>query len=334
MANLKSFFVSKKYIIILTLVLLSVVIYFIFFNQSPVQKTTIQKGNLKSEFVLSGSVKADNHVKMSFETVGKIVYVGVKEGDFVPKGKLLTKLDTTVLNSVYQQSLSTLRSSEASLADVYDQLKGKGTSETYSEKETRTTAEVTKDKAYESVVQAKRNLDGASLYAPFSGYVTLLTNPFAGVYSGTGVQVELIDPSTLYVTASVDQSDLATIQPLKEVDVIFDAFQDQAIKGRVDFISFAPSEDESGAVYEVKIKIDDLKDLSEKIRVGMTADVIFILDQKEDVLYVDQKFVRSDDKGSYLITKTKNKVYVETGIESEEFVEVIGDLSEGQEILF
>jgi len=62
----------------------------------------------------------------------------------------------------------------------------------------------------------------------------------------------------------------------------------------------------------------------------MTGDARFALSEKSDVLYVPPQFINSDKNGKYLrLGRKNNKVYIETGIEGEERVEVIGDTKEG-----
>ncbi len=56
----------------------------------------------------------------------------------------------------------------------------------------------------------------------------------------------------------------------------------------------------------------------------------FILNEKEDVLYVPQGFVNSDKQGKYVNLSSKNnKVYIEVGIDGEDRIEIAGEVSEG-----
>lgn len=330
-------FIAKywKKILVLLVIVVSLGFYLNTKKSSTVKTSVIQKGNLKEEMTLSGSVTATNYAKLSFETSGKIVYVGVKEGDKVLKGKLLSKLDTTVLNSSYQIALSNLRIYDATVGNVHDQVKDHTGDETFAQKDLRTTAEANKDKAYEAVTAAKRNLDGASLYAPFNGIVTFVENPFSGVFvSSLTPQIEILDPETMYVSATIDQSDIDTLINKTEGEIIFDSYLDKTYKGKIENISYVPKVGESGTVYEVKISIEDIKNIYSKFRVGMTADVKFVVNNKENVLYVSPQFIKEDTKGKYLLVgNKKNKVYVITGIENEIGTEVSGSIKEGDTIL-
>ena len=68
----------------------------------------------------------------------------------------------------------------------------------------------------------------------------------------------------------------------------------------------------------------------ENLKMGMRGDAGFILSKKENVLYVPPKFINSDPKGKYVNKgKSNNKTYVEVGVESEQRVEIISGLKEG-----
>ncbi len=301
-------------------------------NNKEVETTQIKKGDLKEEMILSGSVSATNYAKLSFETAGKIVYVGVKEGEKVNKGRLISKIDSTVLNSNYQIALSNLRIYEATVDNVHDQVKDKSTSETFAERDTRTTAEANKDKAYEAVLIAKRNLDGASLYAPFNGIVTYLAHPFINVYTTLGsVEAEIIDPKTIYFRVLADQNEVIKVQVGQEVEVVLDAFDQETFKGKVENVSFVPEAGEAGTTYEVKVSFVGLDLENSKFKIAMTGDSKFITSEKEDVLYLPNNYIKQDKDGKFIkINKKGDKVYVTTGIEAEDETEIMGDITEGQ----
>lgn len=314
-------------------VILSVVLFFVFKNNNKeVETTQVKKGDLKEEMVLSGNVSAVNYAKLSFETAGKIVYVGVKEGEKVNKGRLISKIDATVLNSNYQIARGNLRAYEASVSNVLDQVKDKASSETYAERDLRTTAEVNKDKAYEALIIAKRNLDGASLYAPFSGIVTYLAHPFVNVFTTLGaVEAEIIDPKTMYFRVLADQTEVTKVQKDQEVEISLDPFEDKTFKGKVETVSFVPEAGESGTTYEIKVSFVGVDLENSNFKIAMTGDSKFITSEKKDVLYLPNRFIKQDKDGKFVkINKKGEKQYIETGIEAEDETEVIGEITEGQ----
>ncbi len=295
----------------------------------PVETATVSRGLVKEELVLSGEVKAVEDVSLPFAGSGSLSWVGVHSGIKVTKGQPLMKLDTFKLNSTYQRAASAYRLTQATVAKVHDNLKDKGNSETFTEKETRTTAEVANDQAYEAYITAQKDLRDATLIAPFAGIVTYVSNETPGVNVTAGVvQVKVVNPESIYFSVNADQSDVSKLSVGRAVDIVLDAYLDGTLSGKISEISFTPSEFDSGTVYPVRILLT-VDNSSYKYRVGMTGDARFVLSQKEEVLFVPNKFIKSDKTGKYVLIGEKTKKYVEIGIEGEDRVELKTDLSEG-----
>lgn len=298
------------------------------------EKGTIQKGEIKEELILSGDVEADKHVKLMFPASGKVASVDVVEGEKVSKNQLLAKLDTTLLNADYERAVSDLRSAQASVDKALDDVKNHDTDETFTQKESRTIAEVARDKAYRNLVKAQENLANATLRSPFEGIVSQIADVMPGaniIY--TQSYVEVVNPETIYFSVTADQTDVTKITAGQPVDIIFDIASDKTYKGEVAYIGLTPKSGEASTVYEVKLKIKDFENNTSAIRVGMTGDAMFTVDAKDNALYVEEKFVQVDTKGKYLLVgPQRNRLDITTGIEGDGIIEVIGDVHEGQDI--
>jgi len=62
----------------------------------------------------------------------------------------------------------------------------------------------------------------------------------------------------------------------------------------------------------------------------MTGDVRFSLEKRDDVLYAPSQFIKADRKGKYVnLGSIKNKVYIKTGLEGEEYTEIKEGVKEG-----
>jgi len=301
-------------------------------KEAEAEKFTVKKGTVSEDLILSGKIKAEEDAQLFFPTSGKLVWVGVKEGDFVKKGQALASLDKTPLNAAYQQALNNIRMYEANVEATYDSLKGKDTSETFAQKATRTTSEVAKDNAYDALKIAEYNLKNATLIAPFSGFVTYLANPFSGVnVSAAQMQIEIVNPQTIYFEVTASQDEVTKLKEDQEVKIILDSFPEKEIKGKISFISLTPINIQEGSDYKVKISLIDLKEEDLKsLKIGMTGDARFSLEKKDDVLYAPSQFIKADKKGKYVnLGSIKNKVYIKTGLEGEEYTEIKEGVKEG-----
>ena len=332
--KLKRFKFTKKRVIVLAVVA-AILLGGFFISRSrsknDVAMTTVQRGTVKEELILTGAVKAEKHAMLSFPTGGKISWIGVTEGQKVIRGQGLVSLDKTVLNVAYQQSLNNYRNYQAAAESALDSVKDHSSDETFAQKAIRTAAEVVRDNAYDAMIAAKYNLDNATLLSPFAGIISSLPfgNPGINV-SGADTIVEVVDPSSVYFEVDADQSEVGSISVGQEVVIILDSFSDKEIKGSVSFVGLTPKIGEAGTIYKVKVKFSDVKSLGNGTKVGMTGDARFILSQKENVLYAPLKFVNTDKNGKFVNAgKPGNRVNVGTGIEGEETVEITNGVSEG-----
>jgi len=324
-------FLSSKKRILLLVILLAVagfVGYRRYAKKNGFEKASVGRGEVVEELVLSGEISASQYAELGYETSGRVVYVGVEEGKVVKKGQILGKLDTTVLNATYQSALADLRKYDATVQNIHDQVKDHSSDETYIQKDTRTTAEVNKDKAWEAVIAAERNLKGATLYAPFEGIVTYVANPFplvTALYNQT--QFKVLNPETIFFKVSADQTEVTRMRINQTVVITLDSFPVQEIRGTITRMDYAPDTEEVGVVYGIKVALESI---NIEYRLGMTGDAKFVMDRAENVLYVPAVFVQSDREGKYLLMNGGDKkVYVEAGIEGEERVEIKGEVNEG-----
>jgi len=324
---------GKWFWVILVVVTLGIGGFFYFNNKAKGVSvtTTVQKGEVKEELVLTGSVEADKHAKLYFPTAGKIAGVYVKEGDWVKKGRALISLDQTALNTVYQQALNNYRNYQAAAENALDIVKDHSKDETFAQKATRTAAEVARDNAYDAVTAAKYNLDNSILFAPFGGLITSLPFSSPGVNVGyTDLQVEILDPASIYFEVEADQSEVINIKEKQNVVIVLDSYKSRELSGTVSFVGFTPKPGETGTIYKVKVQLTNSEVENILPRIGMTGDANFVLSQKEDVLYAPPKFIHSDKDGKYVnIGGKNNKVRVTIGIEGEERVEIVSGIKEG-----
>ncbi len=306
----------------------------IFFFRSRSKKepevAKVERGQVKQELILTGSVNAEKYAALMFPTSGKISWISAKEGQEIKKGQAITALDTTVLNSAYQQALNNYRNYQAAAESALDSVKNHSSDETFTQKATRTAAEVARDNAYDAMIAAKYNLNNSVILAPFKGIISSLpfTSPGVNV-SLTDVQVIIIDPATVYFDVNADQSEVISIKEGQRVTVVLDSFQERSIVGRVAFIGYTPKAGEAGAVYKVKIVFEE-KPGDIPLRVGMTGDVKFVLEEKENVLFAPPKFVNADKDGKFVyLGKPGKKQRVEIGLEGEDGVEIVSGVKEG-----
>jgi RND family efflux transporter MFP subunit len=334
--NLKKKLGIRFWIILGLLAILFVRVVFGGGKVAKVESTKVTKGDLVQSVSTSGTVKADNYANLTFQAGGKVVWVGVKAGQKVFRGQAIAKLDTVPLNASYQQALNNYRSAQAAVDNTLDSLKGHDSDETFSQKATRTAAEVARDNAYEALKIAESNLRNATLFAPFSGIIASANPVFAGInVTPATASYVILDPSTVYFDSEIEETDLPNISESLKVEIKLDAYPEETFIGKVvnvGIVAFTSST--GGNAYSVRISLPKNKDL--KFRYGMQGDVEIIFKTIPDVLKIPSSALVSDNGKNYVWVSDNGKakkIEVETGAESSDEIEIKSGLSEGQEII-
>ncbi len=301
-------------------------------GNGTVEEATVGRGTVEEELVLTGEIKATDYASLQFNTSGTVAWVGVKVGEKVTKGQVLLKLDTIKLNAAYQVARANYRAAEANAQEVLDDVKGNDSDETFAQKNDRTAAETARDKGWDALMAAQKDLQDATLVAPFDGVVAIVNSESPGVnITAATPQVVVVNPETLYFEVLADQTEVAFFEPGDTAEIVLDAFETGTLNATVTSVSIAPDSTETGTVYPIRLALAAPETL--KYKIGMTGDASFILSRKDDVLYVPSGFVNSDSEGDYvLINSGKDKKYIEMGIEGEDRVEIKGDISEGEKV--
>jgi HlyD family secretion protein len=130
MFRLINFLKTKKLFLLIFIVILGTAGYFFFFRQSNQSNgyilTRVQKGEINKYVSGSGNIVSVDNLDLRPTVSGKIIYLGVKEGNYVSKGQLLVKLDTSDLEKQIRDLEFTLQNQQINLEklkDNYEQVK-------------------------------------------------------------------------------------------------------------------------------------------------------------------------------------------------------------------
>jgi HlyD family secretion protein len=183
---------------------------------------------------------------------------------------------------------------------------------------------------------AELALKHATLHAPFDGIVAEV-NVEAGEMAPAGMPaITLLDASKFHVTVSVDEIDVGRLAKGQAAQVMLDALPDVVIDGTVERIA-SVADFEGGVVYyEVTIALAPTK---APARADMTASATIEVEELTDVLMIPTWVVRVDRTTGQTYVHRQvgddvERVDVELGVRYEGAVEVLGGLSEGDEIIW
>ncbi len=267
-----------------------------------VQAEEVKKGTITSTVSAAGKVQPETEVDISANVSGKILKLGVKEGDRVVEGQFLVQLDRARYQALVEQAQAQLTSAEARLVEAeaeYRRMKQLYDANLASEADLEA-AKARRDvdqanhgaqKAY--LEKARDDLSKTTILAPMSGTVSQLNSEAGEVVLGTEqfsgtVIMTIADLSRMEVETDVDETDIVDVQLGQPAKIEVDALPDTAFQGEITEIAntaFTLGRGTQEEVTNFKVKVAILDDVA-SLRPGMSATVDIETASHKDVLYV------------------------------------------------
>lgn len=191
-------------------------------------------------------------------------------------------------------------------------------------------AQLQVEQAQLSLDQAVHQLEGTSLAAPHAGTITMV-----GVKEGelTGGQPAFIltNLSEYHIDITVDEIDIGGVAEGQPVTTTLDALPGEMLTGEVEKIADTAQFDSGVVTYKVTIQ---LAPEDAPLRAGMTANAEIVIERRENILLVPNRFVRIDrTTGQVFVDKLVGEVIqpieIQIGLRDETFSEVLAGLNSG-----
>lgn len=172
------------------------------------------------------------------------------------------------------------------------------------------------------------------LIAPING-VIILKNSEQGqtVTSGDAV---LTMSDRLIIKALVDETDIAQVKNGQKVEIVLDAYDQVIMPGKVVHIAYDAKTVNNVTTYAV----DTLPDKTPKyMKSGMTANVTFIIDTKDDAAYLPTAAIKRERGRSYVLTPNPKgkgepvQIDIEVGVSDGKKTEILSGLQETETVL-
>lgn len=179
---------------------------------------------------------------------------------------------------------------------------------------------------------------------------TVIVAPFAGIVAEVNVEVgewvtpspplltsppviDLIDPTSIFVSAPMDEVDSGAIRPGLPVKLTVDSRPGETFAGSV--LRVAPyvlDEEAQNRTLEIEVEIDDPA-IAETLLPGTSADAEVILEARGDVLRVPTSALLRNERVLVLDGGQLVEREVAVGLRNWQFAEVKKGLSEGEQVV-
>jgi HlyD family secretion protein len=327
----------------------------------PVTVYRVETGRVEDTVVNSraGTVQSRSRAGMSPGISGLVSEKAVQKGSRVKRGDVLLRLDDRELQAQVQLALRSMEAAkgvaeQARLeAELAQQLWKRGqdlarnnvvSASALDQDRTRAlTAEAGASSAQARIRQAEASLDAARatlaktvMTAPFDGVVLDITTEVGEWISPSppGVfipaVVDLIDPQALYISAPIDEADVARLRVGLPVRITLDAFRGQSFAGTLSYVSsFVETRQEQNRTLRVEA-VFETKQLPANLLPGLSADLEVILDAREKVLRIPTYALL---EGGRVLVAQKGLLVekkVGAGLHNWSFTELVSGLAEGE----
>jgi len=248
------------------------------FSSRKVETVTasiVTEGQATTILTSTGYVEAERKADLSPKITSRITEMNVTEGSRVKKGDVIARLDHTDIDAQLADARAAWTNAKAEL-DRQKSLYEQG----LSPKSALDAATATEASNRAKVGFVRAQLDYTEIRAPFTGVVTAkrafvgeAVSPYGSSPSGGGsggAIATLVEFSTLYVGADVNESNLAKLSPNQPAEITLDAVPDHTYHGSLKQI--VPSADRQKGTVRVKVAFADA---DEKILPDLSARVAF-----------------------------------------------------------
>jgi len=145
---------------------------------------------------------------------------------------------------------------------------------------------------------------------------------------------QILDLQDMQVRAQVEEADIPRVQAGQEVEVFLDAYPDTVFTGRVVQVGIKAAQGSAGTtVFPVVVRLDRAE---VPLRVGYNATVDIKVLSRERIISLPVTAVLQEDGASYVFVVEEGRARrreVKTGEKSEEWVEVVSGLVEGERVV-
>jgi RND family efflux transporter MFP subunit len=259
-----------------------------------VRITELKPGELRVivNATTTSTVKSETEVTLSAQRTGRVVRLPVEEGDIVKTGALIAQLDlseeTVQTDNMTAQSKATYEEAEKNFHRSED-LFSKGMISQQDLDAIRRGYEVARSQYQAAVADAGVKKDYSIVRVPFDGVISKKYTEVGELLMPGKQIVTIVNPSRIYVLATIDEVDVGRLKLGQPVALTVDAFPGEKFSGAIKRISPIVSGGKlETRTADVWIYFDEKQP---RIKPGMSCDVEILVATLQNVLSIPSQAV-------------------------------------------
>jgi HlyD family secretion protein len=353
-------------VVVILLAAVGALLRFVVFRPTPVvvEVARVETGVVEETVTntRAGTVKARRRAKLSPQMGGRVVELPFRKGETVAVGALLLRLDDTLQKAQLQLARGNLnttaaRAEEACLAATLAEREWRRgaalSADGITSVQVLDSLESARDQALAGCRAARaahQQADASVKVAEAELAFTELRAPFAGIIADCGTEVgewitpsppgvpipavlDLLDPSSLYVTAPIDEVDAERVKVGQPARIQVDSRPGEQFAGTLVRVApYVVDVLEQNRTVEVEAEVTDAG-AARSVLPGTSADLEVILSRREAVLRVPTAAVAEGSRVLVLADGRLAERPIRVGLRNWQFAQVLEGLSEGEQVV-
>ncbi|HDZ55157.1 MAG TPA: efflux RND transporter periplasmic adaptor subunit [Pseudomonas xinjiangensis] len=297
-------------------------------SSTPIAAFEVRTEDLSRPLNVAAPVQPSALINLAARTAGTVQEVLYEEGDRVPRGQLLARLDVAEASAELDRAEAELASAVLDYERAVElQRRGVATQLEFQ------TARVAKEVAESHKALWESRVSYGRIEAPQDSMIIA-----RHIEPGEAVQTqdtlfELANMERLVLRLGMSELDVVHLEPGQAMPLTFDALPEVTLEGRVRRIF--PAAQGTSRLITVEIELPQSA-WEQGVKPGFLARIDTTIDRRPDTLVVPAAAIGSSEQGHYVYAIKDDRLQrrqIETGISRSRWTEVLNGVEPGEMIL-
>jgi membrane fusion protein (multidrug efflux system) len=342
---------NRTFRIILTLVVIAVIAYGIWWQLSqnkttqeqqlqlattevgaiPVRVATAQEVSVEQSFSVNGTFEPAQELVVVSTVNGQIIEANIRPGSYVKKGDVMLVVDNTYTQNELDATRLQLDKAEKDVNRMKNLIGEGGVTQAQFEE-----ANVKLEGAKIQIQSLEKRLKDAIIKAPISGTVTLLPRtqePMVGAFLGQGKPIcQLVNVGQMRLKVQLTEEQIVQVRKGMRVSATAGVFPEATFEGTVQLVGI--KSEILSKRFPVEVLVNNTKTFP--LKGGMSGRARFAFEAVALPLAIPRKaFVGSVREGQVYVVENGNAILrqVRTGRQIQDQVEILEGLQNGDQVV-
>jgi membrane fusion protein, macrolide-specific efflux system len=292
----------------------------------------VARGDVEQLLKFTGRIVPVDEQGLFFGVGGRVDEILVQQGEEVKAGQLLAVLESGNREFDLKRSQIYLEMAQLALQSTILQLP----KNTKAYTETITMKEKEVELAQLNLDELNKAVADSRIVSPIDGVIRSLTLRDGAVTEPFEPVIVVADLSNLEISGDVGGDSMAKLAEGMDVSITPVVLEGDPLAGKIYSLPY-PYGSGSKDALDQSLRITAAQDLvAEEYEVGDLVEVVVMLEKSEGVFWLPPQAIRTFEGRKFVVVKDgdgQRRVDVRTGLQSEDRVEIVEGVEEGQVIL-